>query len=221
MVRKHPFSIRQSTLPAGATSGRRTSSLYCRYIKRALDILLSGIAIIVFFPFHLIISLLIKLDSPGPVFFCQTRIGLHQKPFRITKYRTMKIEAPSETPKSMLPHADQWVTRVGRFLRRWSIDEIPQIIQIFTGKMSLIGPRPALWNQTNLVMQREQYGANDIRPGLSGWAQINGRDELDDAEKARLDGAYAQNVSFLLDAKCVLLTIVNLFIRKDERLYGR
>ena len=176
--------------------------MYRKYGKRLLDILLSGCGIVVLSPVYLLVALAIVLDDPGPVFFRQKRVGIHKTHFQILKFRTMRMCTPHDVPTHLLDDPDQYITRVGRFLRKTSLDELPQIFQIFTGKMAVIGPRPALWNQFDLIAQRDLYGANDVRPGLTGWAQINGRDELPIAVKARLDGEYVKNLSFLFDCKC-------------------
>ena len=146
-------------------------------------------------------------DDPGPVFFRQKRVGIHKTHFLILKFRTMKVSTPKDVPTHLLENPEQYITRVGKFLRRTSLDELPQIFQIFTGKMAIIGPRPALWNQFDLIAERDKYGANDVRPGLTGWAQINGRDELPIDVKARFDGEYVQNLSFAFDCKCFFGTI--------------
>lgn len=181
--------------------------MYRKYGKRLLDILLSGCGIVVLSPVYLLVALAIVLDDPGPVFFRQKRVGIHKTHFQILKFRTMRMCTPHDVPTHLLDDPDQYITRVGRFLRKTSLDELPQIFQIFTGKMAVIGPRPALWNQYDLIEQRDLYGANDVRPGLTGWAQINGRDELPIAVKARLDGEYVKNLSFLFDCKCFLGSI--------------
>ena len=181
--------------------------MYRKYGKRLLDILLSGCGIVVLSPVYLLVALAIVLDDPGPVFFRQKRVGIHKTHFQILKFRTMRMCTPHDVPTHLLDDPDQYITRVGRFLRKTSLDELPQIFQIFTGKMAVIGPRPALWNQYDLIEQRDLYGANDVRPGLTGWAQINGRDELPIAVKARLDGEYVRNLSFLFDCKCFLGSI--------------
>ncbi|MDY5565064.1 MAG: sugar transferase, partial [Candidatus Limivicinus sp.] len=165
--------------------------MYKRFGKRALDLLLSGLGLIVLSPLFLIISIAIKAEDPGPVFFRQKRVGIHKTYFNIVKFRSMRQDTPHDMPTHLLNDPQRWITKTGRFLRKTSLDELPQIAQIFTGKMSVIGPRPALWNQYDLIAQRDQYGANDITPGLTGWAQVNGRDELEIEEKARLDGEYA------------------------------
>jgi O-antigen biosynthesis protein WbqP len=176
-------------------------------IKRLIDIILSFLALIVLSPLFLILVIMIKIDSKGPVLFKQRRIGLHKTYFNILKFRTMRVDTPKDTPTHLLTNPDQWITRVGRFLRKTSLDELPQIWNIFIGQMSIIGPRPALWNQSDLIDERDKYGANDIRPGLTGWAQINGRDELLIPVKAKYDGEYVKKMSFLFDCKCFLGTI--------------
>lgn len=181
--------------------------MYRNYIKRLLAIILSLGGMICLSWLFLILSVAIKLDSPGPVFFRQKRVGKNKKHFQILKFRTMRIDTPHDMPTHLLQDPDQYITRVGRFLRRTSLDELPQLWNIFVGDMAVVGPRPALWNQYDLLDARDQYGANDLRPGLTGWAQIHGRDELEIPEKARLDGYYAQNLSFGLDVRCFFGTI--------------
>lgn len=183
--------------------------MYRKCFKRVIDILLSGIGIVVLSPVYLIIAIAIKIDDPGPVFFSQKRVGKNKTHFNILKFRTMKMETPHDMPTHLLENPEQYITRVGRVLRKTSLDELPQIFQIFTGKMSIIGPRPALWNQFDLIEERDKYGANDVRPGLSGWAQINGRDELPIDVKACLDGEYVERLSFRFDCKCFFGTIVS------------
>lgn len=183
--------------------------MYRKFGKRLLDIILSGCGIVILAPVYLIIAAAIKLDDPGPVFFRQKRVGIHKTHFQIMKFRTMKMETPKDMPTHLLDHPEQYITRVGRLLRKTSLDELPQIFQIFTGEMSIIGPRPALWNQFDLIAERDKYGANDVRPGLTGWAQINGRDELSIDVKARFDGEYVEKMSFLFDCKCFFSTIVS------------
>ena len=177
--------------------------MYRTFFKRLLDISLSGCAIVILSPLLLVIAIAIKIDDPGPVLFRQKRVGIHKTHFSIMKFRTMKMD----TPTHLLENPEQYITKVGKFLRKSSLDELPQIFQIFTGKMSIIGPRPALWNQFDLIAERDKYGANDVRPGLTGWAQINGRDELPIDVKARFDGEYAEKLSFLFDCKCFFGTI--------------
>ena len=183
--------------------------MYRKYGKRLLDILLSGCGIVVLAPVYLLLAIAIKIDDPGPVFFRQKRVGIHKTHFQILKFRTMKMETPKDVPTHLLENPQQYLTRVGRILRKLSLDELPQIFQIFTGKMSVIGPRPALWNQFDLIAERDKYGANDVRPGLTGWAQINGRDELPIDVKARFDGEYVEKLSFLFDCKCFFGTITS------------
>ena len=183
--------------------------MYQKYGKRIMDIFLSGCGIVVLAPVYLLIAVAIKVDDPGPVFFRQKRVGIHKTHFQILKFRTMKMETPKDSPTHLLENPEQYITRVGKFLRKASLDELPQIFQIFTGDMSIIGPRPALWNQFDLIAERDKYGANDVRPGLTGWAQINGRDELPIDVKARFDGEYVKNLSFAFDCKCFFGTIAS------------
>ena len=193
--------------------------MYQRVFKRLIDLVLSALGLILLSPLFLILAIAIKVDDPGPVFFRQKRVGIHKSYFEILKFRTMKMDTPHDMPTHLLENPDQYITRVGRFLRKTSLDELPQIAQIFTGKMSIIGPRPALWNQYDLIAQRDRYGANDVRPGLSGWAQINGRDELPIEVKARYDGEYVENLSFLFDCKCFFGTIIKV-LRHDGVVEG-
>ena len=193
--------------------------MYNKYVKRLIDVILSGCGILVLSPVFLLLIIAIKLDSPGPAFFTQKRIGIHKTHFQILKFRTMRIDTPRDCPTHLLDNPEQWITKVGAFLRKTSLDELPQIFNIFMGHMSLIGPRPALWNQFDLIEERDKYGANDLRPGLTGWAQINGRDELPISVKAELDGEYAQNVSFAFDVKCFFGTIVSV-IKRDGIVEG-
>ena len=182
-------------------------SIYTRYIKKGLDIVLSSLGLIMLLPAFAIISVAIFIDDPGPVIFKQKRVGKNCKYFYCHKFRTMKMSTPHDVPTHQLADPDQYITKVGRVLRRTSMDEIPQCWDILRGKMSFIGPRPALWNQEDLVAERAKYGANDVMPGLTGLAQINGRDELEIAEKARIDGEYVKKLGFLTDIKCCLGTI--------------
>lgn len=193
--------------------------MYQHGIKRMGDFLLSSLALLILWPIFLILAVAIKLDDPGPVFFRQKRVGLHKEYFWILKFRTMKMCTPHDMPTHLLEHPEQYITRVGNILRKTSLDELPQILPIWTGKMSIIGPRPALWNQYDLIELRDQYGANDIRPGLSGWAQINGRDELPIEVKARYDGEYVEKMSFLFDCKCFFGTIFKV-LRRDGVVEG-
>lgn len=195
------------------------AGLYGRFFKRVLDVVLSGCGLVVLSPVYLALALAIKLDSPGPVFFMQKRVGIHKSYFNILKFRTMRIDTPHDMPTHLLADPDQWITRVGRFLRRTSLDELPQVWNIFVGQMSIIGPRPALWNQYDLIAERDKYGANDVRPGLTGWAQINGRDELEIDVKARYDGEYVQKLSFGFDARCFFGTIFSV-LRADGVVEG-
>lgn len=179
------------------------------YIKRIIDIILSGAAIIILSPLLLVLCLAIKLDTPGPILFTQKRVGIHKSFFQIYKFRTMRIDTPKDVPTHMLENPEQYITKVGKFLRKTSLDELPQIFNIFMGQMSIVGPRPALWNQDDLVAEREKYGANDVTPGLTGWAQINGRDELEIPVKAKLDGEYVAQYGFRMDLKCFFGTITS------------
>lgn len=181
--------------------------------KRILDIIFSGIAIVILSPVFAVISLVIKIDSPGPVLFRQKRIGKNKTTFEILKFRTMRTDTPKDMPTHLLNNPEQYITKIGRFLRITSLDELPQIFNIFTGKMSIIGPRPALWNQYDLIEKRDEYNANSISPGLTGWAQINGRDELEIDVKAYLDGEYMKKLGFLMDVKCLFGTIISVFKR--------
>ena len=181
--------------------------MYRNGIKRLLAILISLASILCFGWLLALLSIAIKLDSPGPVLFRQKRVGKGKSHFYILKFRTMRIDTPRDTPTHLLENPHQYITRMGRFLRKTRLDELPQLFNILAGHMALIGPRPALWNQFDLIAERDKYGANDIRPGLTGWAQINGRDELPIDVKARLDGEYVQNLSCLFDVKCFLGTI--------------
>lgn len=187
--------------------------------KRILDVMLSAAGLIVLFPLFLILVLAIKADSPGPVLFRQKRIGIHKKYFYILKFRTMRIDTPKDTPTHLLENPEQYITKTGRFLRKTSLDELPQIFNILKGDMSIIGPRPALWNQYDLIAERDKYGANDILPGLTGWAQINGRDELEIPLKARMDGEYVQRMSFWFDVRCFFETIFSV-LRSDGVMEG-
>ena len=187
--------------------------MYKNVIKRLIDIVLSGIGIIVLTPVWLGLAIAIKIDDPGPVFFRQKRIARDKNGqiqyFHILKYRSMKTSTPKDTPTHLLVNPEQYITKVGGFLRKTSLDELPQIFNIFKGEMSIIGPRPALWNQEDLYEERAKYGANDVVPGLTGWAQINGRDELEIDVKARLDGEYVEKMCFAMDVRCFLGTIAS------------
>lgn len=183
--------------------------MYKKYVKRGMDIVISGCAIIVLAIPMLIIALVIKLDSPGPILFKQKRVGLHKTYFDILKFRTMYIDTPKDAPTHELQNAESHITKVGKVLRKTSLDELPQLFNIFKGQMSLIGPRPALWNQYDLIEERDKYKANDAVPGLTGWAQINGRDELEIPVKAKLDGEYVERLSLSFDVKCFWGTLAS------------
>ena len=182
--------------------------MYRKFFKRLIDIVLSFCGLVVLAIPMVIFAIIVKLDSKGPVLFWQKRVGMNKELFMMPKFRSMYTETPSEMPTHLLNDPQRWITPVGKVYRKLSIDELPQIWSIFTGKMSIIGPRPALWNQFDLIEERDKYGANDVRPGLTGWAQINGRDELEIPVKAKLDGEYVQNMSFLFDCKCFFGTIL-------------
>jgi O-antigen biosynthesis protein WbqP len=186
--------------------------LYRNFIKRLIDLFLATFGLIVLSPVFIVLMFMIKLDSPGPVLFKQKRVGINKTHFNIYKFRTMRTDTPKDTPTHLLADPDKYITKMGRFLRKTSLDELPQIINILYGQMSIIGPRPALWNQYDLIEERDKYGANEIRPGLTGWAQINGRDELPIEVKAKYDGEYVRRMSFLFDLKCfwgTILVVVN------------
>lgn len=183
--------------------------MYNRILKRFIDIVLSGLGIIVLSPLFLIIAIAIKIDDPGPVLFKQKRLTSRKEYFNIMKFRTMKMETPRDMPTHLLKKPEQYITRVGKILRKTSLDELPQLFNIFVGKMSVIGPRPCLWNQYDLIEERDKYGANDVRPGLTGWAQINGRDELPIDVKAKFDGEYVEKMSLFFDIRCFVLTVLS------------
>lgn len=193
--------------------------MYQKYIKRLLGAILALGGIICFSWLFIIISIAIVIDDPGPVFFKQERIGIHKKHFKILKFRTMRMDTPHDMPTHLLKHPEQYITGVGRFLRKTSLDELPQFFNIFSGDMGVVGPRPALWNQADLVSERDKYGANDVRPGLTGWAQIHGRDELEIEEKAKLDGYYVNHISFRMDVSCFLGTVISV-LRSDGVVEG-
>lgn len=192
-VRGHLEAVGESAHQAG---------FYEKYIKRGLDIILSFGGLVVLSPVFLAIFIAIKIDDPGPVLFTQKRVGKNKEFFKLHKFRSMKMSTPHDKPTHMLENPEQYITKVGKFLRAHSLDELPQIWDIFIGNMSVIGPRPGLWNQDLLTAERDKYGANDVRPGLTGWAQINGRDELEIPEKAKLDGEYVANMGLGMDLKC-------------------
>ena len=183
--------------------------MYKKFFKRLIDIFLSFFGIVFLSLPMLIIAIAIKCDSKGPVFFKQKRVGIHKKHFNILKFRTMRTDTPHDAPTHELNDPKRWITKVGGFLRKTSLDELPQLFNIFGGSMSVIGPRPALWNQDDLIAERDKYGANDVKPGLTGWAQINGRDELEIPLKAKLDGEYVEKMSFGFDCKCFFGTITS------------
>ncbi len=180
-----------------------------KIIKRGVDFLLALVGLVVLSPVFLVLIVLLKLDSPGPVLFKQKRVGIHKSHFFILKFRTMYIDTPKDTPTHLLQNPEQYITKVGKFLRKTSLDELPQIINIIKGDMSIVGPRPALWNQYDLIEERDKYGANDIRPGLTGWAQINGRDELEIPVKAKLDGEYVAKLGPAMDIRCFFGTFLS------------
>lgn len=176
--------------------------MYQSFLKRALDLLLSGIGLLLAGIPMLIVAAVIKAEDPGPAVFRQKRVGIHKTYFTLYKFRSMKMSTPHDVPTHQLENPEQYLLKSGKFIRKYSIDELPQLLNIFRGDMSIIGPRPALWNQDDLIAERDRYGANDVKPGLTGWAQINGRDELEIPVKAKLDGDYAKNISFLFDCRC-------------------
>lgn len=178
-------------------------------IKRVMDLCISLVGLLVLSPVFVILSVAVKLDSKGPVLFQQKRVGIHKTHFMILKFRTMRTDTPKDTPTHMLADPEQYITRVGKFLRKTSLDELPQILNIVKGDMAIVGPRPALWNQYDLIAERDRYGANDVRPGLTGWAQIHGRDELEIWEKAKLDGEYIKRMGFWMDVRCFFGTFAS------------
>lgn len=184
--------------------------MYRHFFKRVLDIVLSFTAIVILFVPMLIIALLIFVTNPGPIFFRQKRFGRNKKFFKIIKFRTMKVGTP-DLPTDKLKNPEQYVTKIGKVLRKTSLDEVPQIFNIFVGHMSFIGPRPALWNQNDLVKLRDKAHANDVRPGLSGWAQINGRDDINEQKKVKYDSEYVQRLSFFFDCKCFFGSFIKAF----------
>ena len=194
-VRGHLEAVGESQHKAG---------FYEKYIKRGLDILLSFGGLVVLSPVFLILAIAIYIDDPGPILFTQKRTGKNKQYFKLHKFRSMKMCTPHDKPTHMLENPEFYITKVGKFLRAHSLDELPQIWDIFIGNMSVIGPRPGLWNQDLLTAERDKYGANDVRPGLTGWAQINGRDELEIPEKAKLDGEYVAKMGLGMDVKCFL-----------------
>lgn len=185
--------------------------------KKFMDFYIALFGLVLLSPLFILIMILIKVESKGPIFFKQKRVGIHKKYFYILKFRTMKINTPKNTPTHMLKNPNKYITKVGQFLRKTSIDELPQLINILKGEMSIIGPRPALWNQYDLIAERDKYGANDILPGLTGLAQINGRDELPIPKKAVYDGEYVKKMSFWLDCKCFVKTIGSVIKKEGIR----
>lgn len=190
-----------------------------RYIKRGMDLVIALLGLVILSPFFLVLVLFIKLDSRGPVLFKQKRVGIHKKYFNILKFRTMRIDTPRDMPTHLLKDPEQYITKAGKFLRRTSLDELPQIINIIKGDMAIVGPRPALWNQEDLIEERDKYGANDVRPGLTGWAQINGRDELEIPVKAKFDGEYVDKMGFAMDCRCFFGTFLKV-LRGDGVVEG-
>lgn len=188
----------------------KNRTLYIK-IKRIIDFILSLIGLAVLSPILLIVMIAIKIDSPGPILFKQKRVGIDKTHFDILKFRTMKSDTPKDVPTHMLENPEQYITKVGKLLRKTSLDELPQLINILKGDMSIVGPRPALWNQDDLLEERDKYGANDVVPGLTGWAQINGRDELDIPAKAKLDGEYVKKMGFIMDCRCFFGTVLVAF----------
>lgn len=193
--------------------------MYNKFLKRFFDIVFSGIMILLLIPVWIVLVIAIKIDSKGPVIFKQKRMGIHKKPFYILKFRTMRIDAPKDVPTHLFKDAERYMTKFQRFLRRSSLDELPQLFNIFVGQMSIIGPRPALWNLYELLDERDKYGANDVKPGLTGWAQVNGRDGITNPEKAKLDGEYVKKLSFWFDCKCFFRTIRSV-LRRDGVIEG-
>lgn len=193
---------------AKSSDGNERGLMY-KVVKMIADRILALLGLIILSPLFLVLMLAIRLDSRGPMFFRQKRVGIHKKHFMILKFRTMRIDTPKDTPTHLLANPQQYITRVGRFLRKTSLDELPQIINILKGDMAVVGPRPALWNQYDLIAERDKYGANDILPGLTGWAQINGRDELPIEVKAKLDGEYVRRMGLGMDLRCILGTVVS------------
>ncbi|ASS96088.1 sugar transferase [Peribacillus simplex] len=195
--------------------------IYKTYVKRMIDFLLSLVGLLILSPVFLALAIIIKLESRGPILFKQRRIAMNKKEFYILKFRTMKVDTPKDTPTHLLKNPESYITSVGKFLRKTSLDEFPQIINIIKGEMSIIGPRPALWNQYDLIEERDKYKANDIKPGLTGWAQINGRDELPINIKAKLDGEYVKNLSIAFDVKVFIKTVLSVIrsegVREGQR----
>ena len=190
-----------------------------QYVKRGIDFVLSFVGLVILSPLFLLLVLAIKIDSKGPVLFRQKRVGIRKSHFNILKFRTMRTDTPKDMPTHLLKNPEQYITKVGKFLRKTSLDELPQIINILKGDMSVVGPRPALWNQYDLIEERDKYGANDVRPGLTGWAQINGRDELEIPVKAQFDGEYVKKMGFWMDVRCFFGTFLSV-LRADGVVEG-
>ncbi len=193
--------------------------MYKNFVKKILDFTSALTGIIVLSPLFVALFIAIKLDSKGPIFFKQKRVGKNKKHFNILKFRTMRIDTPKDCPTHLLENPEQYITKVGAFLRKTSLDELPQFFNIISGEMSVVGPRPALWNQYDLIDERDKYGANDLVPGITGWAQINGRDELEIDVKAKFDGEYAQKISLTFDCKCFFATITSV-LKKEGVVEG-
>ena len=190
-------------------ASKEVTGIYAKYIKRSIDLLISFVGLVVLSPVFLFVVIAIKIDDPGPVLFTQKRVGKNKQYFKLHKFRSMKMCTPHDVPTHRLENPEQYITKVGKVLRKTSLDELPQIWDIFIGNMSIIGPRPGLWNQDLLTSERDKYNANNVRPGLTGWAQINGRDELEIPVKAKLDGEYVEKMSFAFDCKCFFGTITS------------
>ena len=193
--------------------------MYRHFFKRLIDIICSFFGILFLGIPMLIIALIIMIEDPGPAFFTQKRVGLHKKHFMLIKFRSMKMDTPHDVPTHLLENPDQYILKSGKFLRKSSLDELPQLFNIFAGQMSIIGPRPALWNQYDLIEERDKYGANDVLPGLTGWAQVNGRDELEIPVKAALDGEYVKKMGLFMDIKCIFRTFLSV-ARQDGVVEG-
>ena len=193
--------------------------MYKHFFKRFFDLLFSLLGALLLSWLFVILIVMIKIDSRGPVFFKQKRVGIHKKHFNILKFRTMRIDTPKDTPTHLLKDPEQYITKVGKFLRKTSLDELPQIFNIIKGDMAIVGPRPALWNQYDLIEERDKYGANDVLPGLTGWAQVNGRDELEIPVKAALDGEYVRKMGLFMDIKCIFRTFLSV-ARQDGVVEG-
>ncbi|MCI9318873.1 MAG: sugar transferase [Lachnospiraceae bacterium] len=190
-----------------------------QHVKRGIDFVMASVGLVILSPLFLVLIVAIKADSKGPILFRQKRVGIHKSHFNILKFRTMRTDTPKDTPTHLLKNPEQYITRIGKFLRKTSLDELPQIINIIKGDMAIVGPRPALWNQYDLIEERDKYGANDIRPGLTGWAQINGRDELEIPVKAKLDGEYVKKMGLGMDIRCFLGTFLSV-LRGDGVVEG-